>query len=314
MEVFRVLDPGPFTTVQDMGRYGFQQFGVPISGAMDQFAYRVANLLVGNRQGAAALEITAFGPRLEVLSEADVAVTGADIPLLLDGEEVPRWASVRVRPGQILSFGPLRSGCRAYLAVSGGIDVPLVMGSRSTCVGARIGGCEGRPLAKGDVLRRGDGELLKQPRILPEDLVPTYPRQWELRAIPGPQDDHFDEGLDVFFSAEFVITPRANRMGYRLEGPEVRHKEGMPKGIISEASVPGAVQVPPDGQPIVLGLEQTVGGYTKIATVITVDMDRLAQAKPGEKVRFQRVDLKTAHALYREREEKLQKIEAILGG
>ncbi len=314
MEVFRVLDPGPFTTVQDMGRYGFQQFGVPVSGAMDQFAYRVANLLVGNHQGAAALEITAFGPRLEVLSEADVAVTGADIPLLLDGEEVPRWASVPVRPGQVLSFGPLRGGCRAYLAVSGGIDVPLVMGSRSTCVGARIGGYEGRPLTKGDVLRKGDGELLKRPRVLPEDLVPTYPRQWELRAIPGPQDDHFDEGLDVFFSAEFVITPRANRMGYRLQGPEVRHKEGMPKGIISEASVPGAVQVPPDGQPIVLGLEQTVGGYTKIATVITVDMDRLAQAKPGEKVRFQRVDLKTAHALYREREEKLQRIEAILGG
>ncbi len=308
MEAFRVLEPGIYTTVQDKGRYGYQKFGVPISGAMDQFAYRVANLLVGNPEDAAALEITILGPRLEILSEADIAVTGAEIPILLNDEPMEGWASFRVKPGDLLEIKQTARGCRAYLAVTGSIDVPVVMGSRSTYVGGRIGGYGGRPLRKGDILSRGEGRLLKARRRLPHEFIPTYPREILLRAIPGPQDDHFDEGLDVFFGSEFRVTPNADRMGYRLEGPPVPHREGASRGIISEPSVPGGVQIPPDGQPIILLLEQTVGGYPKIATVITPDIDRVAQAKPGDRVHFERVDLETAHGILHLQEEAFERI------
>lgn len=308
MEVFRVLEPGIYTTVQDKGRYGYQQFGIPISGAMDQFAYRVANLLVGNPEDAAVLEITVFGPRLEVLAEADIAVTGAEMPISVNDRPVEGWASIRVKPGDVVSIKQVSSGCRAYLAVTGGIDVPVVMGSRSTYVGGKLGGYQGRPLAKGDLLARGPGEPLRAPRRLPPDLIPEYPSEVLLRAVPGPQDDYFDEGLKVFFGSEFRVSTKADRMGYRLEGPVVAHREGVPQSIISEPSVPGGVQIPPDGQPIVLLLEQTVGGYTKIATVVSADISRVAQAKPGERVRFEEVDLETAYRIVREREELLQKI------
>lgn len=308
MDMFKVLEPGIYTTVQDKGRYGYQQFGIPISGAMDQFAYRVANLLVGNPEDAAALEITVLGPHLEVLAEADIAVTGAEFPISVNGQSVEGWTSFRVKPGDVVTIRQVRSGCRAYLAVTGGIDVPVVMGSRSTYVGGKIGGYGGRPLRKGDILSRGEGRLLKAPRRLPHEFIPTYPREILLRAIPGPQDDYFDEGLQIFFSSEFRVSAKADRMGYRLEGPTVPHREGVPKGIISEPSVPGGVQIPPDGQPIILLLEQTVGGYPKIATVISPDIGRVAQAKPGDRVRFERVDLETAHGILHLQEEAFERI------
>jgi biotin-dependent carboxylase-like uncharacterized protein len=312
MDVFRVLEPGIYTTVQDGGRYGFQKYGVPVCGAMDNFAYRVSNMLVGNPLDAAVLEITIRGPKLEVLCEADVAVTGAQISLRLNDQPVDTWRTLRVKRGDILNIQQVKSGCRAYLAVTGGIEVPLVMGSRSTYVGARLGGYHGRPLVKGDRLNRCAGEPLRRPRRLPDRFIPTYPSKVRLRAVPGPQDDHFDEGMEVFFSGEFQVTPKADRMGYRLQGPQVTHKEGVPKGIISEPSVPGGVQIPPDGQPIILLLEQTVGGYPKIATVISCDIGRVAQAKPGDKVLFQRVGLEDAHAIVRKERERLQAVEEML--
>mgnify|MGYP000356630866 CR=1 FL=1 len=314
MDVFRVLEPGLYTTVQDRGRYGYQQFGIPISGAMDQFAYRVANLLVGNPEDSAVLEITVLGPRLEVLAEADIAVTGAEMPLMVNDRPAEQWASIRVKPGDVISLKQVRKGCRAYLAVTGGIDVPVVMGSRSTYVGGRIGGYQGRPLSKGDVLARGPGNPLGSPRRLPEDLLPDLATEITLRAIPGPQDDYFDEGLGIFFDSVFVVSTQADRMGYRLQGPVVPHRKGVPQSIISEPSVPGGVQIPPDGQPIILLLEQTVGGYTKIATVISTDIDRVAQAKPGDRIKFERVDLETAYGVVREREGLMQKIREMLAG
>ncbi len=314
MEIFRVLEPGIYTTVQDRGRYGYQQFGIPISGAMDQFAYRVANLLVGNPEDAAVLEITVFGPRFEVLAEADIAVTGAEMPITINDEAAEGWTSLRVRPGDVVALKQVRSGCRAYLAVTGGIDVPVVMGSRSTYVGGKLGGYQGRPLAKGDLLARGPAEPLKAPRKLPPNFIPRYPSEILLRAIPGPQDDYFDEGLRIFFGSEFKVSTKADRMGYRLEGPVVPHREGMPQSIISEPSVPGGVQIPPDGQPIILLLEQTVGGYTKIATVISTDISRVAQAKPGDKIRFEEVDLETAYGILRAQEQALQKIRETFAG
>lgn len=308
MDMLKVLEPGAYTTVQDKGRYGYQEFGVPVSGAMDQFAYQVANMLVGNPEDAAALEITILGPRLEVLGEGDIAVTGAEIPVLLNNEPLEAWTSFRVNPGDVLNVRQVVVGCRAYLAVSGGIDVPIRMGSRSTYVGGKLGGYKNRPLVKGDVLQRGSGKLLEAPRGLPSGFVPEYPSEIVLRAVPGPQDDYFDQGIITFFESEFRVSTKADRMGYRLEGPPITPRDGVPKTIISEPSVPGGIQIPPDGQPIILLLEQTVGGYLKIATIISLDINRVAQTKPGDKMRFEQVELGSAHTLFREQQKLLQEI------
>jgi len=308
MDLFRIMMPGPYTTVQDAGRYGYQQFGIPPAGALDPYAYRVANILLGNHENAAVLEATVLGPRMEVLSEADVAVTGAEAPITLNNQAVRGWSTFRVKPGDILSIGQVRNGCRCYLAVTGGIDVPIVMGSRSCYAGAKIGGHEGRVMAKDDIIRRGDGALLNLMNELPEEDIPKYSAECRLRAVPGPQDDFFDEGMKVFFESEFTVSSNANRMGYRLEGPKILQKEGMPKSIISEPSLPGGVQIPPDGQPIILLVEQTVGGYTKIATVVSTNLPRVAQAKPGDRVSFEKVDLESAYESYKQYKEKLNRI------
>jgi antagonist of KipI len=314
MEVFKIVVPGPYTTVQDKGRFGYQQFGIPPTGALDRFAYRVANMLVGNAEDAAVLETTVMGPRMEVLAETDVAVTGGEAVITLNNQNVERWCSFRVKPGDVLSVGHVKSGCRSYVAITGGIGVPLVMGSRSCYVGAKIGGHEGRILAKGDILKRAEGRLLASHRQMPKALIPVYSSEVCLRAVPGPQDDFFDEGLSIFFRSEFTVSSNANRMGYRLEGPKIMHKEGLPKSIISEPSLPGGVQIPPDGQAIILLVEQTVGGYTKIATVISADIPRVAQSKPGDKIRFREVDLQAAHDVFLQQEEMVQQIKHHLSG
>jgi biotin-dependent carboxylase-like uncharacterized protein len=301
MDVFRVVSPGSLTTVQDLGRYRFIDRGVPPSGSLDLTAFRIANLLVGNPGGAAALEITLAGPALDVLGdEADVALAGADMDLTVNRQAVPMWRSVRVKRGDQIRIGRAKSGCRAYLAVTGGIDVPLVMGSRSTCIKAKIGGLEGRALGKGDILRRFPGECLRHPRILPPESIPVHPSHIVLRAVPGPQEEVFRKGLDLFFDSYYDVTPEADRMGCRLQGPPVHHDEGYPQSIISEPTIPGNVQLPADGQPIILLVEQTTGGYTKIATVISADISKIAQAIPGNRVRFQRVSLEEAHRILRE--------------
>ncbi|MDW7712189.1 MAG: biotin-dependent carboxyltransferase family protein [Deferrisomatales bacterium] len=310
-EFFAVLAPGAFTTVQDRGRFGYQQMGVPVSGALDPYASQVANLLVGNEPGAAVLEATVLGPRLEVRAGADVAVAGADMGVRLNGKEVSAWRSLRVGPGDVLELQQVRSGCRAYLAVSGGIDVPLVMGSRSTYVGGRVGGFQGRPLREGDLLSMAVGPMLTAPRELPARWVPDYPGEVTLRAVRGPQDDAFGEGLERLFGTPYLVTAKADRMGYRLQGPPVPLRPGWPRSIVSEPSVPGGVQIPPDEQPIVLLVEQTVGGYAKAATVVSVDLGRLAQATPGDTVRFEEVSLAAAHALYREDVERLRAVAAL---
>jgi biotin-dependent carboxylase-like uncharacterized protein len=312
MDTFLVMAPGPFTTVQDRGRFGFQKMGVPVSGALDADAYHAANLLVGNPAGAAVLEATILGPHLAVMREADIALAGADMEAKLNFKPVPPWRSIRVGPGDFLSFQALKRGCRGYLAVTGGIEVPEVMGSRSTYVGGGLGGFSGRPLKKGDILRCGAGRLLDRPRAMPEEWIPENTGDIVLRAVPGPQEDFFSEGLEALFSSPFMVTAKADRMGYRLQGPPVVQAEGAPKSIISEPTVPGGIQIPADNQPIILLVEQTVGGYTKIATVISTDLPRLAQATPGDTVRFERVDLETAHTLYRERLQRRKEMASLL--
>lgn len=298
MDALRVHTPGPYTTVQDQGRFGFQHMGVPVSGALDQFAHTVANLLVGNRPTCATLEITFFGPELEVLNTVDIAVTGADMALTVNDAPVAQWASLRVHKGDTICFGQAISGCRAYLAVTGGFDGDVVMGSRSTYVSGGIGGVAGRPLQSGDMLARGPGRLLESARRLP--WYPLYGSDIHLRAVAGPQDDCFPDSLEVFFSSCYTVTDKTNRMGCRLQGPVLERGPDAPKSIVSEPSVHGNVQVPADGQPIILMVEQTIGGYTKIATVVTADLFKIAQARPGDGVYFHPVTLDEAHALYRE--------------
>jgi biotin-dependent carboxylase-like uncharacterized protein len=312
--MFKVLTPGPLTTVQDLGRYGYQQFGIPPTGVLDQFSCRVANMLVGNPEGSAVLEFTFLGAGLKVLAEADVAVTGARSPISVN--ETPRegWMSFKVRPGDVVRIGQAEMGCRSYLAVSGGIDVSEVMESRSTYVAAGIGGYKGRALKKEDVIPRGEADLLEGSRRLPANYIPEYTPEIVLRAVPGPQDDYFDEGLKTFFELKFTVSSKANRMGCRLEGPSVIPRQGVPQSTISEPSVNGGVQIPPDGQPIILLVEQTVGGYTKIATVISADIPRVAQAKPGYEVRFKCVDVAAAHAAYHRMEARIQQIKEALAG
>lgn len=310
MRAFEAIMPGAFTTIQDLGRYGYQKYGVSISGAMDRFALRVANLLVGNGEGEAAVEATIIGPKLKALGKMRVAITGADLSPMIEGKPVHLWRTLEIPEGGFLSFGAPRSGCRAYLAVDGGIDFPIVMGSRSIHTRSSLGG-NGRTLAKGDVIK------IKEPGIrsresgtcrLAQDLVPVYGRQWRVRVIPGPQNDYFTpKGIQTFLSGEYEISPQADRMGYRLKGPKVEHKRGA--DILTDATPPGSVQVPGDGMPIILLADgQTTGGYSKIATVISVDQNLLAQARPGDRVRFQQVTLTEAHRLLEEMEKKVERI------
>lgn len=314
MTVLMVQSPGPFTTVQDLGRFGYQHMGVPVSGALDLFAARVGNHLVGNNTDAAVLEITFMGPSFEVRAVADIALTGAEMGMTLNGQPVANWASHRVNPGDVLGVGMIQKGCRAYLAVTGGFDVPPVMGSRSTYASGKVGGFDGRRLHAGDHLKCNPGKLLETPRHLPEESIPTYSPDIVLRAIQGPQENVFTESLDLFFSSVYEVTPDANRMGYRLGGPELHRDPAQPLSIVSEPSMPGNVQVPADGQPIILLVEQTVGGYAKIATVISSDIGRVAQAKPGDRIRFEQVSLERAHALFRRYRQETEGIEARLTG
>lgn len=312
---FSVITPGLFTTMQDRGRYGYQKFGVPISGALDSFAAAIANTLVGNNNDAALLEISLLGPKLYALQDAVVAICGADIPVKHNGDDVVTWTAIRIRPKDILEIGEVvkNRGCRAYLAVSGGFAVSPIMGSRSCYVGGKFGGGFGRPLMAHDKLKRY-AQIF--PKILTE-LAQQYRPEFNveptvLRAIPGPQDDRFDKGVETFFDSEFIVSPDANRMGYRLLGPHIEQKRGLAKSITSEPSLPGGVQIPPNGNPIVLLKEQTVGGYAKIATVISTDLDRIAQACPGDRIRFQKTSLEEALRVRKSETEKRLKIQAEL--
>jgi biotin-dependent carboxylase-like uncharacterized protein len=307
-DAFHILSPGPYLTIQDLGRFGYQKMGIPISGALDLFSFTIANHLVGNPPDSALFEITILGPHMQILSEMDIALTGAEMEISINGNPMERWTSIRVKPGDLVVIGQATGGCRGYLAVSGGIDVPRVMGSRSTYVGGKLGGFEGRPLAKGDIIRRRKKEPLNRPRYLSRSDIPRFPSEILLKAIPGPQDDFFDEGTAVFFNSSFLITPKADRMGYRLKGPLIPLKTGAPKSIISEPAMPGAVQIPADQQPIILLLEQTVGGYAKIATVITPDISKVAQAAPGDIIRFESISLERSHELFLENHDRIMSI------
>ena len=299
--MIRVLDPGPQTTVQDLGRPGQLRYGIPPSGPMDRASFVLANRLVGNPDGAAGLECTLVGPRLTTDAPCVVAVTGAEAPVTVNDADAPRWSALRLAAGDTLRIGPARAGVRAYVAFGGGIAVPPVLGSRATYLRGRLGGLDGRALRRDDVLALGEAPPAPARRLRP-GAVPAWNGDVTLRVVLGPQADRFTgEGIATFLGHPYEMLPQSDRMGARLRGPRIAHTRG--HDIVSDGIALGAIQVPGDGQPIVLLVDrQSTGGYTKIATVCSFDIGRLAQVKPGQRLRFAAIDVTEAHRLRRARE------------
>jgi biotin-dependent carboxylase-like uncharacterized protein len=273
---------------------------------MDRLSFIVANRLVGNPDGAAGLECTVMGPRFEVAAPCAIAVTGAEMPVTVNGREAPSWATIVVRPGDAVRVGAARAGVRGYVAFTGGIDVPPVLGSRSTYLRGRLGGLEGRALRRGDALR-----LLPAPPPAPRALASrpiAFDDEPTLRVVLGPQADRFtDDGIAALLGHAYAMLPQSDRMGARLAGPRIAHRDG--HDIISDGIALGSIQVPGDGQPIALLVDrQSTGGYTKIATVCSFDIGRLGQVKPGQRVRFAALAVAEAHVILREAEAALARI------
>jgi antagonist of KipI len=296
--MIRVLDAGPQTTVQDGGRRGQLRYGIPPSGPVDVRSFTLANRLVGNADGAAGLEFTLIGPRLRADGPCVIAVTGAEVPVTINDTPAAAWATLTLAAGDVVKVGPARAGVRGYVAFGGGIEVPAVLGSRSTYLRGRLGGLEGRALRRDDVLRLGAGAPARR-RAVPARAIPDWRQEPRLRVVLGPQADRFTEdGIAAFLGGTYEVLPQSDRMGARLQGARIAHSRG--HDIISDGIALGAVQVPGDGQPIVLLVDrQSTGGYTKIATVCSFDIPRVGQAKPGQRLRFSAVDVAEAQRLSR---------------
>jgi biotin-dependent carboxylase-like uncharacterized protein len=320
----RVRKPGLLTTVQDTGRFGEYALGMPPSGAMDLFSYQVGNYLVGNEEGSAGLEITYFGPELEFTEDAVIAVTGAEMPPKVNGEEAPTWETLKVEAGDVLSFDYLKGGARSYLAVAGGIEVPLFMHSRSTYTLIGLGGFEGRALQEGDELRLGEaGDRSDRvgKKVEAEDL-PAFSRETELRVIIGLASYRItEESMEEFLQTEWTVTTDADRVGYRYKGGELKFVEreqpagaGSDQANVVDFGYPiGSIQVPGGVEPIVLLNDAvTGGGYATIGTVISADRDKLAQTKTNDKTRFRSIGLDEALAARKERRERMDKIKSAL--
>lgn len=305
-----VMNGGILTTVQDGGRYGYARYGLCAGGAVDPFSFRLANILVGNPMEEAALEVTLSGFSCYFTSDGTVAVTGGDLMPTLNGIPCPMYRAQIVHRGDELSFTGVKTGCRAYLAVAGGLDVPVIMGSRSTYLKASLGGYQGRKL------RTGDEIAFRKENCVPENLSlrvlesTAFSDSCTLRVLPGPQADRFTkEGVETFFKTEYTVSSSFDRMGCRLTGEKIRHTTD--SNIISDGIVPGSVQVPDSGEPMVMLADcQTTGGYTKIATVISADLHLIAQCRPGCRVRFALTDMETAQDALIARRRYLRQMEA----
>ena len=320
----RVSAPGLATSVQDLGRPGYYHLGIPISGGMDQYALRAANLLVGNDEGSAVLEAVFMGPDLEFTEDAFVAVTGAELPPRVDGELRESWTAFPVEAGQTLSFDYLRSGARAYIAVAGGIDVPVVLGSRSTYTLGALGGLEGRNLEAGDELRIAAGScIVPEGRRVPERLRRPPGRSVELRVIPGLYWHRItEESGRRFFDDTWKVALEADRIGYRfrdgrpLEFVEREQPFGAgsdPSNIVDSCYPYGSIQVPGGTEPIVLHRDAVSGGgYFMVGTVVSADMDLIGQLQPHTPIRFTCVDMAAALAARRHRERRLEQVREVL--
>lgn len=320
----RIVNPGLSTTVQDLGRPGYYNIGIPLSGGMDRFALRVANMLVGNDENAAVLEAVFLGPEIEFTSDAIVAVTGAELPPKVDGKVQPTWTSFPIKKGQVLSFDYLKKGARAYIAVAGGIDVPVVLGSRSTYTLGALGGLEGRKLQKGDglgVLKLG--KPAKSGATVPAMLRRLPSENVELRTLPGLYWHRITEQSGRnFFEDSWKVAPEADRIGYRFRGGRplefVPRKQPFgagsdPSNIVDACYPYGSVQVPGGTEPIVLHRDAVSGGgYMMVGTVISADMDLIGQLQPHTPTKFVKVDLATAIKARKDRLSLLDRVRATL--
>lgn len=315
-----ILSPGLATTVQDRGRFGYYRFGIPQGGSMDQYSASLANRLVGNSQREAVLECTYLGPKLRVSEDAVIAVTGAPTPVLVNGEPVAEYARLELSAGDELSFGVIQGGSKFFIAVAGGIDVPEVLGSRSTYAIGRIGGVEGRPVQEGDVLPIGPRSPETLPRIdeIPDELRPEFGREFTVRIMFGLYDHKLtEEARQNLTEAEWTLTPVADRMGLRFDGPGAPWKKEPqpfgagqdPSNITDAGYAVGSIQIPGGTQPIVLHCDAVSGGgYAQAGTVISADMDLFARMAPGAKVRFVPVTMEEALAARAERNARLDQV------
>ncbi len=306
-----VESPGLFSTIQDRGRHGYQRYGIPPSGAMDEFAFQVANILVGNERNAAGVEVTLAGFSVKFDGDFEIAVTGADLGVTLNWQKIENWRSVHVERGDVLKFEEVKKGCRAYLCVSGGIDVPVVFGSRSTYARMSMGGYHGRKLQRGDALLIGELSAFPTSSMeVDSSIVSSVYSPRKIRVILGPESKRFSKrDVEHFLSSPYHVTAQSDRMGYRLKGPLLNSKRRS-HDIVSNGIVTGAIQVPSNGHPIIMMAEhQTVGGYAKIATVVSVNIPLLAQMKPGDEIHFEPTTLEKSQKSYKRMEDILKLLE-----
>ncbi|MFA1641961.1 biotin-dependent carboxyltransferase family protein [Chryseomicrobium imtechense] len=295
--MLEVIQPGPFTTVQDCGRRGYQRYGVSVTGVMDRQSHILANLLVGNEPQEATFEITFSGAKFKFHRSTTIAIAGADMTPLINGEPIHTGRPVFIPSGSELHFSKMKSGCRTYLAVTGGWDIPSVLKSKSTFLRAGIGGFKGRALCKGDEIAYSEQSLAQHNS---EDWHVSSDRWWKrghVRVIKGPESNQFtSEQLKQFTNFPYKVSPQSDRMGYRLQGEGIKKENSLE--MISEPVTFGTIQLPSDGQPIILMADrQTTGGYPRIGQVIEADLCILAQKKPGETIQFEWVDIEQARML-----------------
>jgi len=326
--MFEVINGGMMTTVQDLGRRGYGSKGIPPSGAFDAFSLKAGNLLLRNGLGEAGLEVLGIGLQLKAMSDMAIAITGGDLSPKLNGQDTEMWRVIRLSEGDLLTFSRVKSGCRAYVTVSGGIDVPPLLGSRSTFLRGSMGGYEGRMIKKGDILKIGHWDispLQLEGRIAAPALVRDFGNTFHIRAVRGLEDFLFtEESVALFFSAPWKVTPLADRMGVRYEGAQLSFKPreefmdheggGDPSNILNECIPTGGIQVVSGREPIVLAVDgPPTGGYVKIGTVISCDLSLVAQSKPGDMTFFKEVSLEEAHRILREEESVFQESSVITG-
>ncbi len=304
---------GMLTTIQDLGRIGYQRYGMPVCGAMDRYAMELANILVGNPRSEAVMEATITGPTILFEEPEIFAITGGDFGPTLNGQPIENGRAYLAQAGETLALPMARRGARAYMAFAGGLDIEEVMGSRATFLKGGVGGLNGRPIRDGDRIGlrcpcRWLPDLAA--RFLPEKLRPALQNRVEVRFTYGPQDDLFSAaGKQTFTRSEYALSDRSDRMGFRLDGPEVERAAGSDGNIISDGICFGAIQIT-NGQPIVMMADrQTTGGYPKLGCVISADLPLLAQLKAGDKVRFRPVSAAAAQAVYRRQQKTLDDLE-----
>ncbi|PPA69893.1 biotin-dependent carboxyltransferase family protein [Jeotgalibacillus proteolyticus] len=326
--MIRIIEPGLLSTIQDEGRHGFQQFGVITNGVMDPFALRIANVLVGNEEGEAGIEVTLTGPTIQFEEDALIAVCGADFSALLDDEPMPLWRPVWISKGSTLHMKFSKTGCRAIIAIGGGLDVEPAMASKSTYVRAGIGGYQGRALDKEDVIKarpltaaskriaksltKRTNKLLTASWSISSVYLKKLYEPESIRVMKGRQYDEFSEESKMdFWKETYKLSPQSDRMGYRLNGPALKRE--VTEDLLSEAVAFGTIQVPSNGEPIILLADrQTIGGYPKIGQVASVDLPVLAQKKPGEALTFIEVSHADAQKLFLQREQEIRELKWII--